>query len=318
MRPGAQDVTTYTIGRPNPPIALGSAAVFAGLALALMIVGSLADFSLAQGVYRPENAFGVLFAAYGEAPALLALVAAGALAILANPPVHQVLRILLLTGGAGLILVGTVALVIRPEENWESSLAVRIVIAILLATATVWGTSRLSIGAAWQAMCVLAAALFVVVAAELVAVQGVKFLWERPRMRMLTETGAPFAPWWSPGYEEKEALLASGVPSSEFKSFPSGHSAHATVAVMLAGFALLREDLRARTLFWIGAAWALLVAISRITVGAHFLTDVSAAMLITLAIAVLTTLLAVKVLDARLLDRLQVPAAAPRPRHGAT
>lgn len=316
VKPGTGVATTYVVRRPNPPVALGSAAVFGGLVLALMVVGSVADLSLAQRLYWPENGFGVLFAAYGEAPALLALVAAGALSILANPPVHTALRILLALGGGGLVLVGTVVLVIRPEENWDSPLAARIVIATVLASATVWATSRISTGATWQAMCVLAAALFIVVAVELVAIQGVKFLWERPRMRMLTETGAPFAPWWTPGYEEKDALLASGVPSSEFKSFPSGHSAHATVAVMLAGFALLRDDLRTRLLFWIGAIWALSVAISRLTVGAHFLTDVSAAILITLIIAFLASVLAVKILDSRVLDRLEVPTATARPRHG--
>lgn len=315
VTPDGEFARTYSVRRRNLPVSLGSAGVLAGILLALMIVGSLADFSLAQGIYLPDNPFGVFFAAYGEAPALLALVAAGTLAVAANPPVPQILRWILVAGGAGLIVVGTIALAIRPEENWESPTALRIVIAVVLSAAAIWGTRRVATGAAWQAMCVLAAALFVVVAVELVAVQGVKLLWERPRMRMLSETGAPFAPWWSPGYEEKEALLASGVPSSEFKSFPSGHSAHATVAVMLTGFALLKEDLRARTLFWVGGIWALLVALSRLTMGAHFLTDVSAAMLITLVIAVLVSLWALRILESNLLDRLVVGTDPPQPRH---
>ena len=199
-----------------------------------------------------------MLAAYGEAPALLALVAAGTLAVTARPPVHMVLRWLLIIGGAGLIIVGTLALIIRPEEYWALPAIVRTLIALTLSAAAIWATARFSAGATWQAMCTLAAALFAVVAVEMVLVQGVKIFWERPRMRMLAETGAEFSPWWSPGYEDRDALTAQGVEASEFKSFPSGHSANAATLMMLTGFALLREEFRRYTtrLFWIGAAWA--------------------------------------------------------------
>src|SRR5690625_7656860 len=69
-----------------------SALVFGGLLLILFIAGSAADYSLANALFTPENALGTVLAAYGEAPALLALVAAGTLAVTARPPVHLVLR----------------------------------------------------------------------------------------------------------------------------------------------------------------------------------------------------------------------------------
>lgn len=300
------------------PIPTRGAAIFAGLALALLIIGSFADYPLAQALYTPDNAFGVFLAAYGEAPALLALVAAGTLAISARPPVHHVLRWLLLIGGAGLIVVGTLALIIRPVEYWPLPVAARTAIALALSAGVIWVVSRIADGATWQAMCVLAAALFAVVAVEMVLVQGLKIVWERPRMRMLGETGAPFAPWWSPGYGDRDALIAAGTQASEFKSFPSGHAANASVLMMLAGFGLLREDLRRRAtaLFWVGGLWALLVAVSRISLGAHFLTDTAAGMLLTLLSVVIVALLATKVLRAGLLDRLPTGSTEPPPRHG--
>src|SRR5699024_2826933 len=145
---------------------------------------------------------------------LLALVAAGTLAIVARPPVHIILRWALVVGGGGLILVGTLALVLRPQEYWALQTPVRTVLAIGCGVVVIWATTSLASSAFWQVMCVLAAALFLVVAAEMVAVQGLKIFWQRPRMRMIWETGAPFAPWWSPGYADKAALMEGGVESS--------------------------------------------------------------------------------------------------------
>lgn len=306
---------------PHPlPIPTRSAVIFAALSLGLLAIGSVADYSFAQGLYAPGNGFGVVLAAYGEAPALLALVAAGTLAIGARPPVHQVLRGLLLAGGAALIIVGALALIVRPEEYWPLPTTVRTLIALVLSAGVIWAVTRVSVGATWQAMCVLAAALFAVVAVEMVAVQGVKILWDRPRMRMLTETGADFAPWWSPGYEEKDALIAQGVDPADFKSLPSGHTANATVLMMLTGFALLREDLRGyrATLFWTGGVWALIVAASRLTIGAHFLSDTAIGLLLGLGAAFVVSTLAAGVLNAGLLDRLPrgAPAQSSTPRHG--
>lgn len=297
-----------------------SAGMLTGLILVFVVAGSLRDLEISQSLYTSENMFGVVLAGYGEAPALLALVAAGTLAITARPPVHMVLRWALIVGGAALIVVGAVALIVRPEEYWPLPVAVRGIISLALSSATIWATIRVSRESAWQAMCALAAALFAVVAIEMVLVQGVKILWERPRMRMLEETGASFAPWWSPGYPEKTELLARGVESSEFKSFPSGHAANAGVTMMLIGFALLREDLRRHTatLFWIGAGWALLVSFSRITVGAHFLTDTAAGLLLSLAAVIVVALAARWLLASGLLDRLAGPEPDPGPaaRHG--
>lgn len=297
---------------------VGGIYAFAVIAIGMMVAGSFIDLSLAQSLYTPENTFGVVFAAYGEAPALLALVAAGTLAVTAQPPVHTILRWLLVVGGAGLIVVGTLALVIRPEEYWPLPTPARALIAISASTVTIWITARLAATTRWQVACVLAGALFAVVAVEMITVQGLKIFWERPRMRMLTETGSEFAPWWSPGYEAKQSLMEQGVESSEFKSFPSGHSANSAVAITLAGFAMLREDLKRHqnVLFAAGALWALTVAFSRMTMGAHFLTDTGMGIGVSIVAVAVVSAAASTVLRKRLLDRLEQPRTEPAgPRH---
>src|SRR5690625_2585193 len=218
--------------------------LLAAVIMGLFLIGSLADYSVSAWVYKEGSFFATVFAAYGEAPALVALIAAGTLAVQSDPPVHRVLNVLLTAGGALLITVAGVALVLRPEENWDSPTVVRTVIAMLIGAVTVYLTYLVAQNASWQAMCIVAGVLFTVVAAEMVIVQGMKILWERPRMRMITETGAPFSPWWSPGYEDKDLLVAGGVESSEFASFPSGHTANAAIALAFTSIGLLTPHLQ--------------------------------------------------------------------------
>ena len=52
------------------------------LFLAVMLaVGSIFDYPISQALYNESNLFGIFFAAYGEYPAMLGFVAAGALLI---------------------------------------------------------------------------------------------------------------------------------------------------------------------------------------------------------------------------------------------
>ena len=81
----------------------------------------------------------------------------------------------------------------------------------------------------------------------------VKPLWSRPRMRVIEVTpGLNFQPWWVIGNPDKWTYIAAGVIKDGFKSFASGHTAHAAIGLMLAGLpaAAFKENRRA-------AAWLL-------------------------------------------------------------
>ena len=89
---------------------------------------------------------------------------------------------------------------------------------------------------------------------------------------------------------DKTALL--GVAAGEFRSFPSGHTANASCLMLLSLLPKICPKLTGRQtlLFSIGFLWALLVAFSRITVGAHFLTDTAAGCAIVLTAITFTQL----------------------------
>ena len=109
-------------------------------------------------------------------------------------------------------------------------------------------------------------------------------------MRMIAENGqVVFAPWWSPGNADKAQLIAGGMDSEEFKSFPSGHVANAATLLLLVLLPKLRASLQSYggILFWTAALWTSFVALTRIMMGAHFLTDTVVGWAITVGLGVL-------------------------------
>jgi membrane-associated phospholipid phosphatase len=93
-----------------------------------------------------------------------------------------------------------------------------------------------------------------------------------------------FKSWWQSGRAIKESLAADTV-TDEFASLPSGHSAYSMFAIFL--FPLFADFVgrlkKYRTcLFALGFVWWAVTAFSRLTLGAHYLTDVTIAGLVTI------------------------------------
>lgn len=117
-----------------------------------------------------------------------------------------------------------------------------------------------------------------------------KGLWSRLRLRNMNSNYDGFTRWYQLGEKGRDALI---VPDSyhsnsdAFNSFPSGHTAAAAVTFGLIMLPDLFSKLKKYKIwFYIGpAAYTLLVAIARIVVKAHFLSDVTIAATITITSA---------------------------------
>ncbi len=109
----------------------------------------------------------------------------------------------------------------------------------------------------------------VMFAVSQVLLEVFKNLWGRVRFRDLAPGYSNFHVWYYP----------QGAAGNH--SFPSGHTALAWA--MLPAFLLFRKSpaLR-RAALWLSAAWGVTVALGRMTLGAHFLSDVLFASLITI------------------------------------
>lgn len=266
---------------------LSSKVLFVTLVIAasLMLLGSFVDYPLSCALYNRSNPIAIFFAAYGAIPAALGWVAAGCLLLHSRNRQNKVVGIVQCVGSAILIFLGTLIACIMPTIYLSVPLFLPITVGLTLSIGTMLLVHHLARGADHVVIIRAAAAIFLVILCEIMLVNCVKVFWGRPRMRLVaSNTEACFLPWWQMGGALKDSLIAAGVASEEFKSFPSGHTANANVMLLLGLIPYLKPQLQKfRNLFLaIGFTWAGVVAFTRIVMGAHYLTDTVAGFIISL------------------------------------
>jgi len=115
--------------------------------------------------------------------------------------------------------------------------------------------------------------LFIVlVIGEVILVNVVKIIWGRPRMRIL-ESIEGFKKWYE---------INGPAPTNDHKSFPSGHTANGFAAIAYTLFFSYFRNVNKKLVIFFALVWGSLVALSRVVLGAHFLSDVVTASYITI------------------------------------
>ena len=272
---------------------LRSTCIVGAALLLLMIIGSIWDLPISKFLYPGrESSFGQFFAAFGELPAFLAMTSAGVLLFVNRARLRKSWNVLFVAASAVLVLGGLGLSIHEATDNvpalpfWVAAL-VTVFTAALCAVLLLILTDGCQMKTLLRFICVLA---FVSIGTMLL-INVIKIPWGRPRMRLLVETGneSYFMPWWKLGISLKSKLVADGVSSDEFRSFPSGHTGCAACTMLTILLPTLGKRLRGkeRLCLCIGLAWTLIVAVSRLMMGAHFLTDVTAATLLTLGVSIL-------------------------------
>lgn len=126
------------------------------------------------------------------------------------------------------------------------------------------------------------AALFtaIAVSALLISASTLKVIWGRIRLSELVEANSldGFTPWFKPNF------------FSGSHSFPSGHTANAALLMLVPlWLGNAPEAKRRRTAVYFAAmAWTVIMGISRLFCGAHYLTDICCGFLLGFAIVELT------------------------------
>lgn len=120
----------------------------------------------------------------------------------------------------------------------------------------------------------------------LLIISSAKEIMCRPRFRFILATDdiSCFRNWWQSGRSLK-ASFDTGTITDEFASLPSGHAAYSMFAIFL--FPALVDFAGGSPkfkpyLFVLGFLWWAATAFSRLTTGAHYLTDVTIAGLVTI------------------------------------
>lgn len=255
--------------------------------LLCLLIGTFFDYQISEMLFNPQSYFGVLLASYGQLPAMLCFSVSGLLLIRIRK--SEWLSSLLCISGFGILSIFAIlGITVDPMLYIPNmSLSVSLIIAVLIVIVTdvlIW---RLSKSADRKQIKIFILILLGTILTEIILINMLKIPWARPRMRMLAvQPQAAFQPWWVIGCEMKDHLLAIGVAAEEFKSFPSGHSGNAACAMLLCILPLISQQCRGKEtlLFMIGVLFMLVVAFSRIIMGAHFLSDVTMGMSITFII----------------------------------
>ena len=261
-----------------------------------LLVGSFFDYQISSALFNSSCLFGRFVEAAGELPFELTASIAGVMLVRSARPDSKASKWLAALGI--LINVGLVGYEIIGSLHVGGKLiAFQLVLTFALAIAANVIAYRLTRDTDPDDLTRWALMVLVVWVAQAIILNViVKPLWSRPRMRVIEVTpGLNFQPWWVIGNPDKWGYIAAGVIKDGFKSFASGHTAHAAIGLMLAGLpaaAFTEKPSRRRVVFWAASLVAALVAFGRIVIGAHFLTDVSCGFALVLALECLAARIA--------------------------
>lgn len=264
-----------------------------------MVIGSFCDYNLDALVFNPDMEWAQFFAVYGPFPAYAALSVSGGLLWeveyrkINRPKVGHgearrdepasFLRLLL-----GFILLALSLMLFGQEQvKAGTPIVLSAIFALIFNGCITYGTI-LALRKVSSKTLEKCAFFFMLAAAVPLGLSTIlKMIWGRPRFRvLLVDPSIPFQNWWQIGSSAaaKSSVWYQTDPDL-FKSFPSSHTV--TAAISFAWCILpLVDRRRARygvlivsTAFF----WTFITAFSRLVLGAHFLTDVSAGYLLSLS-----------------------------------
>jgi membrane-associated phospholipid phosphatase len=258
--------------------------------LIILIISTFIDLPVSLVLYNPSSWFGNFFAAYGALPVLLCLYFISLVlfnnAKQVSKPLTKALNLVF-----GVVIFTAVLFI-----NWYSGvhyLKINLIVSGVITSVLFLVVSYVSyhyifLHTDLKRIRKVAVVLGISVVATLVIVFIIKNIWGRPRMRYLVNEDSIdlFRNWWQIDLSLKSETSFFVVLSEEFRSFPSGHTANAALMMFLPVLSIMNTKLKdkEKVLFVIGIGWTMLVAISRIIIGAHFISDVTVSFLITLLI----------------------------------
>ena len=264
--------------------------VIYAVCLALMAAGTFLDQTISKFIFIENNKICTFLAAVGEWPMMLNGWVSAGLLISVLPDKEQVFerRVTLGLAACG-ILGGCLALLDVKEMYGGSTLILcmlgEIVLAALAAFAAYKFCDKSNPGL------VRRTALFMLFAVAITAViiTGLKIPWGRPRYSYVRSTeGLQFQKWYKIGKSQKDAFAAV-LDHEAFKSFPSGHTGFSSTLIATAALSYIIPAFRDADdiLSGVGVAIVAVIAISRIVMGAHYLTDVTFAFMLVYTICLI-------------------------------
>ncbi len=253
------------------------------IAIVLLILAIPFDLEISMAVYDPKSLFGIIFETIGELPAFfIAIVSCAALILtsLKKPMWTKISQLFVF----GLLLVFCSLLAgILPFNYLELPLWPGMILGIVYVILAFWLVGKIPLHRYSElrraAIIGLSTFLFALIAVDLI-----KIGWGRMRFRDINGSVSGFFTWYIPH---------GWTFDNELMSFPSGHAANAAVTIVITLVPTILPKLKkySRSLFAGAICWIVLVMISRVIIGAHFMSDVVAGATLVLLVFTLLTYL---------------------------
>lgn len=238
--------------------------------MAILAVGDL-DFTISQAIINTNSIWAKFFDIIGELPAYAGLLIATTLLYGGRNRTVKWWNITSSIIAVIFIVLFSFFVVFVPiryifHENLEAVTTVAYVVNILLSLTIAIGALYLAHtkGHKFTAFKKHAVLLIVLIVSEGILVNIIKSIWARPRMRSITEV-SEFQHWYE---------INGWTTDNELKSFPSGHTSNAFVALAYMMFIPYIKSIKMKYFLITAIIWGTLVALSRVVLGAHFLSDV--------------------------------------------
>lgn len=230
-----------------------------------LIAAAFVDLKLDIWLNQPENPVAIWFRNTGEIPCRLICPLAGAVLFYnCEKEWHKAAGFLIALGGSAYLGYYIGKYFFTEEYKMAFSILWGIGFGITLLIAGAWIKIPDQIK---KPLCALAVIGIAVMAVQLLTIEGMKYLWGRVRFRDLIAQNSydAFTPWY----------IINGINGN--KSFPSGHTAGAGMSFLMMLFPYISEKWakKHQLCFIIPLVYTAVVAVTRLMMGAHYLSDVA-------------------------------------------
>ena len=280
-----------------------------------IVLGSFFDLSISTAIASPKNYLGLTISAIGPTIGFsgVSIMGGGFIALIKKGKYHIALKVLFGVLAACCLGVS----IFYPAGEYfgvngfygSAPKALGYVIAFFPAVGGIVGGYFLfrdyQNKNLWIVFCIIIVLLLI---ALLGVIPTLKDIVHRPRYRYAVRGElVEFHNWWQPFKEYKDYISTKENPifiegweigKDEFKSYPSGHTAEASIVLVPITFLPLANAKFKKLqmpLFYGGCALVLIVALARILAGAHYLSDVSTGATIMLTLLIITNEIVMRV-----------------------
>ncbi len=260
--------------------------IFYVLAAAALVCASIFDLKIDIWLNNPEDPFAIWFRNTGEIPARLVLPLAGAVFIkTCEKPFERFCGYIVLFGGGMYLGFHLVSYFLFKNGNAHIegeavNIAYGLVYGIGCSVIILLVLPHINIPKRMvRPLRTIALLGIILMFVHVGIVEGTKIIWGRVRFRDLLAAGSydAFTPWYHP----------NGITGN--KSFPSGHTGSAGMSYLMMFMPYISKKYEKKTAlcFILPLVYTSIVAFTRLVMGAHYLSDVTAGGVIAFTVVII-------------------------------